>query len=145
MEKTTQKKKKTTIRKKASPTIQPFTTEDGALIYGWSNMEDIVKSVYCSNQRDLLQGRLIFAFQNPSAEKNPRQMIVVKNPWVNEEDERGKLTYSIGIICKGYTSYIPCALYSFLENQLLDSMNEWEIDKDLIELYKNTILNFKIT
>lgn len=143
MESTTTPKKKTVRKKKKAK--EPFTTEDGALIYGWDNMEDIVRSVYCSNQRDLLMGRLIFAFQNPSAEQGLRQIVIVKNPQLSESDEQGRLTYSIGIICKGYTSYIPCALYSFLENQMIESMNDWGIDETLMELYKNTILKFKIT
>lgn len=134
-------------KKKKKETIHtPYYDETGALIYGWGNMEALVESTYFSPHRELLEGRLIFALRPPSTTNSSlQQLIIVKNPWKDEEDIKGRMTYSVGYICKSSTGYVPCALYTFLENIIPGYLEEWGIEEEIIELYKQTIPNFKIT
>ena len=133
-------------KKKKETLYTPYYDESGALIYGWENMEELIKSTYYSPHRDLLDGRLIFALRPPTTlNSSLLQFIIVKNPWKNEEDLEGRMTYSVGYVCKSSTGYVPCAIWKYLEEIVPTYLEEWGIEDKIIELYKQTIPNFKIT
>lgn len=146
MEKTTTPKKKVTKKKVVKEVIKPFYDDYGALIYGYKDMEELVSSVYQSSLSEMLQGRLVFALRPGSSQNSPlQQMIIVKNPWQDDSDKKGKLTYTIAYSCGSHTAHIPCAIYNYLEEFIPKYLGDWGINIELIELYKQTIEKFKIT
>lgn len=145
MAKTTERKKKISPKSKNIPTsYKPIILEDGACFVGWENMDSLVQSVYRTGISQILQGRLVFAFQPLSSEIPLRQLIIVKNPEKWEGDVTGKYTYSISEITNGWTMYSPTYDYNQLEIIILSDLEKYSVPSDIIEIYKSTIEKFKI-
>lgn len=140
MEKTQSKKKST----KKTPADRIITTEEGAVIINWANVEELASQIYFSPHRQLLEGNLIFALHPLSQSISLRQLVVVKNIQQEEGDERGRLSYRVGYISNGYTGYLPFVDFSYLNNLLPGYLTEWGIKDDIIELYRQTIEKFKV-
>ena len=107
-------------------------------------MEGLIQSVYRTGVSQILQGRLVFAFQPLNPEIPLRQLIIVKNPERWEGDTTGKYTYSVSEITNGWTMYSPTYDYSQLETLILADLEKYSVPNDIIENYKSTIEKFKI-
>ena len=107
-------------------------------------MNDLIQSVYRTAVTQILQGRLVFAFQPQIPECSLRQLIIVKNPERWEGDTTGKYTYSVSEITTGWSMYSSTYDYGMLETIIRADLEKYGVPKEIIDIYTQTIEKFKI-
>lgn len=136
---------KTSLKKKINTPLQIITSEYGSVAIGWENIESCAESVLSSIHNELINGNLVFAFRStPSMKTDLKQLVIVKNIPNSEDDVRGSKTFAVGIITSGWTGKLPYVGWEYLTDYLSNSLVDWSIPKDIIEIYKQTIDKFKI-
>lgn len=114
-------------------------------IYGWNNDYEVAMSVWSSIHGSLLSGELVFAYR-PSSKKGNKliQIVIVRNFTIdNMTGAKIYGDYGIGYITSGYTALLPHVPHRYLEDEMSGYLDEWGVDKKILNTYKAIIEDLK--
>lgn len=94
-------------------------------IYGWESENEVAVEIYCSPFRDLLEGRLVFAYKNFSKTGTVKLMIVTK--------VQGGYRIGFTPFEGSWNCYYPCASSGYLREVLLSDLQKNKTEKHIIE------------
>jgi hypothetical protein len=115
------------------------------LIVGWKNADEVAASVWSSIHSKLVEGTLVFAYKSTNDKIDLVQLVVVRNL---RRDAFGNPTgldnsYAVGMVTKGFTMLLPNVPLTYVENDVINDMKKYKLEKDLMDLYKQVIKNFE--
>lgn len=115
------------------------------LIVGWRNADEVAASVWSSIHSKLVEGTLVFAYKSTNDKTDLVQLVVVRNL---KRDAFGNPTsldnsYAVGMVTKGFTMLLPNVPLTYVENDVINDMKKYKLEKDLIDLYKQVVKNFE--
>lgn len=115
--------------------------EDQMLV-GWGDANEVASSIWSSIHSSLLDGKLVFAYK-PYKESELTQLVVVRNL---KDDVCGRVIdkdYAVGMMTSGFSMLLPHVPLEYLENDLVNDMNKYKVDKETIETFKKFIKFFE--
>lgn len=115
--------------------------EDQMLV-GWGDANEVASSIWSSIHSSLLDGKLVFAYK-PYKESELTQLVVVRNL---KDDTYGRVIdkdYAVGMMTSGFSMLLPHVPLEYLENDLVNDMNKYKVDKETIETFKKFIKFFE--
>lgn len=115
------------------------------LIVGWRNADEVAASVWSSIHSKLVEGTLVFAYKATNDKTELVQLVVVRNL---KRDAFGNPTslsddYAVGMVTKGFTMLLPNVPLTYVENDVINDMKKYKVEKDTIDLYKQVVKNFE--
>ena len=115
------------------------------LIVGWRNADEVAASVWSSIHSKLVEGTLVFAYKSTNDKTDLVQLVVVRNIKRDAFGNPVNLdnSYSGGMVTKGFTMLLPNVPLTYVENDVINDMKKYKLEKDLIDLYKQVVKNFE--
>lgn len=118
-----------------------------SIVFGWPSIEKAAEEIYSGIHRQLLEGSPVFLYRSMSDKSDLVQVVVVQNlkKYFREgEIERSYNTlipndYGVGLIYKGFTTYLPHVPMEYLELDLRGDLVKCKVEKDIVGVY-NQIL-----
>lgn len=111
-------------------------------VIGWSSAMECANDIWSSIHSSLLSGNLVFAFKSTKSGSEFGQIVVVQNL----DRYNGNLLkddFGIGMITTGFTMLLPHAPFKYLEEDIVEDLKKYKVDKEIIEVYKRIIEKFK--
>ena len=115
------------------------------LIVGWRNADEVAASVWSSIHSKLVEGTLVFAYKSTNDKTDLVQLVVVRNIKRDAFGNPVNLdnSYAVGMVTKGFTMLLPNVPLTYVENDVINDMKKYKLEKDLIDLYKQVVKNFE--
>ena len=116
--------------------------KEDQVIVGWEDANEVASSIWSSIHSSLLSGKLVFAYK-PYKESELTQLVVVRNL---KNDTYGRVLdkdYAVGMMTSGFSMLLPHVPLEYLENDLVNDMNKYKVDKETIETFKKFIKFFE--
>lgn len=115
------------------------------LIVGWRNADEVAASVWSSIHSKLVEGSLVFAYKSTNDKTDLVQLVAVRNIKRDAFGNPVNLdnSYAVGMVTKGFTMLLPNVPLTYVENDVINDMKKYKLEKDLIDLYKQVIKNFE--
>lgn len=116
--------------------------KEDQVIVGWGDANEVASSIWSSIHSSLLSGKLVFAYK-PYRESELTQLVVVRNL---KDDTYGRVMdkdYAVGMMTSGFSMLLPHVPLEYLENDLVNDMNKYKVDKETIETFKKFIKFFE--
>lgn len=116
--------------------------KEDQVIVGWGDANEVASSIWSSIHSSLLSGKLVFAYK-PYKESELTQLVVVRNL---KNDTYGRVLdkdYAVGMMTSGFSMLLPHVPLEYLENDLVNDMNKYKVDKETIETFKKFIKFFE--
>lgn len=116
--------------------------KEDQVIVGWGDANEVASSIWSSIHNSLLSGKLVFAYK-PYKESELTQLVVVRNL---KNDTYGRVMdkdYAVGMMTSGFSMLLPHVPLEYLENDLVNDMNKYKVDKETIETFKKFIKFFE--
>lgn len=116
--------------------------KENQVIVGWGDANEVASSIWSSIHSSLLSGKLVFAYK-PYKESELTQLVVVRNL---KNDTYGIVMdkdYAVGMMTSGFSMLLPHVPLEYLENDLVNDMNKYKVDKETIETFKKFIKFFE--
>jgi hypothetical protein len=116
--------------------------KEDQVIVGWGDANEVASSIWSSIHSSLLSGKLVFAYK-PYKESELTQLVVVRNL---KNDTYGRVMdkdYAVGMMTSGFSMLLPHVPLEYLENDLVNDMNKYKVDKETIETFKKFIKFFE--
>lgn len=116
--------------------------KEDQVIVGWGDANEVASSIWSSIHSSLLSGKLVFAYK-PYKESELTQLVVVRNL---KNDTYGRVMdkdYAVGMMTSGFSMLLPHVPLEYLENDLVNDMNKYKVDKKTIETFKKFIKFFE--
>lgn len=116
--------------------------KEDQVIVGWGDANEVASSIWSSIHSSLLSGKLVFAYK-PYKESELTQLVVVRNL---KNDTYGRVMdkdYAVGMMTSGFSMLLPHVPFEYLENDLVNDMNKYKVDKETIETFKKFIKFFE--
>lgn len=110
------------MAKKSKTTIEEPRQKSN--IYGWASEDEVAKEVYEGPFSDLLAGRLVFAYKNPSDTGTVKFLVITKTP---DGFRYGFVSQS------GWTCYYPKAPLEHLTTTILEDLKKNKTEDYIIE------------
>ena len=112
-------------------------------IYGWDSAMSVASDVWSSVHASLLNGELIFAYKNTTGDSELAQIVVVLNVMDKFGNRVNTLNFGVGTVTLGYTSLLPHVPIEYLENQVIQDLKKYKVNKKIIESFIEIIKNYK--
>lgn len=115
------------------------------VIIGWRNADEVAASVWSSIHSKLVEGSLVFAYKSTNDKTDLVQLVVVRNIKRDAFGNPMNLdnSYAVGMVTKGFTMLLPNVPLTYVENDVINDMKKYKLEKDLIDLYKQVVKNFE--
>jgi hypothetical protein len=106
------------------------------VIFGWNTSEEVASDVYSSLHRRLLSGLLFFGYKGFS---NDISQLVIVRDVDHYNNSVVDNSYSVGLITKGYTAYVPHVPVDYLQREVLSDLKNYKVEKKVIESFEKLI------
>ena len=109
------------------------------VIYGWQCINQVANDIWGSIHSCLLKGDLVFAYKSPKEGDKLKQIVIVRNFDMIETPtgpQKSYRSYGVGYITPGYTALLPNVPYEYISGEIVDYLNEWKVDKTIINTYE---------
>lgn len=113
-------------------------------IWGWKDDTEVAQSVWASIHESLLSGDLVFAYR-PTGKGDPKlkQIVIVRNFHLEHglsiEPIKIYDDFAVGYITSGYTALLPHVPLRYLRDEIAEYLEDWKIDKKILNTYKAII------
>ena len=113
-------------------------------IWGWNSDEEVARSVWSSIHESLLSGDLVFAYRpTGKGDSKLKQIVIVRN-FHNEYLPTGAYVkvnddFAVGYVTSGYTALLPHVPFRYLRDEIEEYLEDWKIDKKILNTYKAII------